>query len=275
MYVSDLQRFKAWFENYTRSFSARSEDDRENISLKVQHTYNVCRLIVPIAREETTDHALVLLAETAALFHDVGRFPQYAQYKTFRDSISVNHGKLGAETLAGEKVLAVLAGEEREIILTAVRFHNAFSIPRLHDSTALFCLKLVRDADKLDIWRIFLEFYENGKDSLASAAGLGLPDVPEYSDEIIAAVLEKRTASLSSLKSLNDFILLQLSWIYDLNFKPSVRILMEKEIIERFLRFLPRTEDMIHVSRTLSDYAREQLKEGQFLVSPEKRDTSL
>jgi hypothetical protein len=260
MNVNDLQRFKGWFESYTRSFSSGNEDDRENISLKVEHSYNVCRFIVPIAREETTDRALVLLAETVALFHDVGRFPQYAQYKTFRDSISVNHGKLGAGTLSEEKVLAGLPEEEREIILTAVRFHNAFSIPDLDNPVALFCLKLVRDADKIDIWRIFLEFYENGKDGLASAAGLGLPDIPEYSDEIVAAIHEKRTASLSSMKSLTDFILLQLSWIYDLNFKPSARILMEKGIIDRFLRFLPRTEDMIHVSRILGDYAREQLE---------------
>jgi hypothetical protein len=270
MNASDLQRFKGWFESYTRSFSAGSEADRENISLKVEHTFNVCRLIVPIAREETADQTFMLLAETAALFHDVGRFLQYARYKTFRDSISVNHGKLGAETLIAEKILAGLRGEEREIILTAVRFHNAFSTPRLNDPAALSCLKLVRDADKLDIWRIFLEFCENGKDGLASAAGLGLPDIPEYSEEIIAAVLEKRTASLSSLKSLNDFILLQLSWIYDLNFKSSLRILMENGTIDRFLRFLPRTQDMLQVSQTLSDYAREQLEKGRTRVSPKQ-----
>jgi hypothetical protein len=269
MNVGDLQRFRKWFESYTHSFSAGNKDNRENISLKVEHTYNVCRLIVQIAREETTDRALVLLAETVALFHDVGRFPQYAQYKTFRDSVSVNHGRLGAETLIREKVLTGLPGDDREIILTSVRFHNAFSIPDLVSPVALFCLKLVRDADKLDIWRIFLKFYENGKGGLASAAGLGLPDIPEYSEEIVAAICEKRTASLSSIKSLNDFILLQLSWIYDLNFKPSVKVLMEKGIIDRFIRFLPRTEDMMHVSRILGDYAREQL-ESRSDVSPEQ-----
>jgi hypothetical protein len=263
MNVGDLQRFREWFESYTQSFLVGNEEDRRNISLKIEHTYNVCSLIVPIAREETADHSLVLLAETVALFHDIGRFPQYAQYKTFRDSVSVNHGKLGAETLTEEKVLAGLPGEEQEIILTAVRFHNAFSIPILVNPAALFCLKLIRDADKLDIWRIFLEFYENGKDGLASAAGLGLPDTPEYSDDIVAAICEKRTASLSSVKSLTDFILLQLSWIYDLNFKPSVRILMEKEIIDRFVRFLPRSEDVMRVSRILGDYAREQLEKSR------------
>jgi hypothetical protein len=270
MNVGDLQRFKEWFESYTYSFLVGNEEDRKNIALKTEHTGNVCRLITQIAREEAADHSLLLLAETVALFHDVGRFPQYARYKTFRDSISVNHGKLGAETLTKERVLAGLPGEEREIILTAVRFHNAFSIPDLHNPASFFFLRLVRDADKLDIWRIFMEFYESGKDGLASAAGLGLPDAPVYSDEIVAAICEKKTASLSSVKSLNDFILLQLSWIYDLNFKPSVRILMEKEIIDRFVRFLPRSEDVMRVSRILGDYAREQLGKNPSRISPEQ-----
>ena len=39
------------------------------------------------------------VAEAIALFHDVGRFPQYARYKTFRDSISTNHAALGASVL--------------------------------------------------------------------------------------------------------------------------------------------------------------------------------
>jgi putative nucleotidyltransferase with HDIG domain len=262
MNTGDLQRFKGWFESYTHAFLAGGQEDRANIALKIEHTRNVCRLILQIARQETADPSVLLLAETAALFHDIGRFPQYAQYKTFRDSVSVNHGRLGAETLTTEKVLDRLPAGERKIILDAVQFHNAFSVAALDNPLGLFCLKLVRDADKLDIWRIFLEFYEKDKDGLTAVIGLGLPDTPEYSEEVVAAIGAKKTASLSSLRSLNDFILLQLSWVFDLSFTASVRILLEKEIIERFVRFLPRTQEIKQVSRILNDYARERLKES-------------
>jgi putative nucleotidyltransferase with HDIG domain len=260
MNTADLQRFKDWFEGYARSFLVGNEEDRLNITLKIEHTHRVRDLAAMIAREETADRTLALLAEAAGLFHDVGRFPQYARYKTFRDSISVNHGRLGAETLISEKVFGDLPAGEQEIILEAVRFHNAFSIADLDDPPALFCLKLVRDADKLDIWRIFLEFYEKNRGGMTDVIGLGLPDIPEYSDEVVAAIKARKTASLSALKSLNDFMLLQLSWIFDLNFRPSVRILLEREIIERIVPFLPRTEEIKQVSRILDDYAREQLK---------------
>ena len=49
-------------------------------------------------------------------------------------------------------------------------------------------LQLIRDADKLDIWRIFSEYYESSKHDRASAAGLGLPDLPEYSVFLYACI---------------------------------------------------------------------------------------
>jgi hypothetical protein len=187
----------------------------------------------------------------------------------------VNHGRLGAETLAKGKVLEDLPEREREMILTAVRFHNAFSLPVIDNSEALSLVKLVRDADKLDIWRIFLEFYENDRGNWTSVAGLGLPDIPEYSDEIVAAISGKRTASLSSMKSLNDFILLQLSWIFDLNFKAPLRILTDRGLIRRFVRLLPKTEAIQQASQILTEYARERLEKGSSLASGGQGDMSL
>ena len=103
-----------------------------------------------------------------------GRFPQYSRYKTFRDSISVNHGKLGAEVLIQEKVLSALPQNEQSIIINAVKFHNAISVPSLEDMEEMLVLKMVRDADKLDVWRVFLDFCETGPDDeKASETGLG------------------------------------------------------------------------------------------------------
>ncbi len=254
MEYPDLQNLRDWFQRYTGSFYPEDEEGRRNISLKVEHTGNVCRLIVRIGQEESLDEKRLLLAEAVALFHDLGRFPQYARYRTFKDSASVNHGKLGAETLAKEGVLRDLSQDEQELITAAVRFHNVFTLPDLEDPEALLFLRLVRDADKLDIWRIFIEFHEGGEEDWKTVAGLGLPDLPGYSAGMIEAIVDKKIASLSSMKCLNDFILLQLSWIYDLNFDASFRILSEMNVIDRFLRFLPVTPEIEEVSRSLHDH---------------------
>ena len=104
--------------------------DQKNISLKEEHTFRVCQNMSAITEGLSLNDNRKMLAETVALFHDIGRFPQYAKYKTFRDSVSVNHGLLGAQTIVEKGVLRNLSVEEREIIVQAVTFHNAFSVPK-------------------------------------------------------------------------------------------------------------------------------------------------
>src|SRR5512140_2415439 len=100
MIKDDLEFFRRWFSDFCRSFYSDNADNE------------------------------TMLAESVALFHDVGRFPQYAKYKTFRDSISVNHGLLGAETLVENRVLQNLSEDEQELVIESVKFHNAFSVPK-------------------------------------------------------------------------------------------------------------------------------------------------
>src|SRR5208282_5430916 len=142
-------------------------------------------------------------------------------------------------------ILNDLPAREQEIIITAVKFHNAFKIPDLACRDAIIFLKLVRDADKLDIWRIFFEYYS--KDStkdMPSAVGLGFPDTPEYSREVLDCIFNKKLVALSMLKTLNDFKLTKLSWVYDLNFRSSLRMAVEDNYIDGVTAALPRTGEI-------------------------------
>jgi putative nucleotidyltransferase with HDIG domain len=244
MQSSDLDTFKDWFSEYTRTFYTDNAEDSRNVDLKVRHTYFVCENIVGIAKEEHLGDNDLMIAETAALFHDIGRFLQYSRYKTFRDSISVNHGRLGAEVLDKENILRYLPLHERQLIINTVRFHNAFEVPPLEDQKNVLFLKLIRDADKLDIWRVFAEYYQSPEYEQASAVGLGLPDLPDYSKTVLSCLYEKKLATLSGLKTLNDFKLLQLSWVYDLNFRHSFRLMAERAYIRKIAAVLPHTEEI-------------------------------
>jgi hypothetical protein len=44
---------------------------------------------------------------------------------------------------------------------------------------------------------------------------------------------------LATVRSLNDFKLLQLSWVFDLNFPVSFRIIRERRLIEQLAATLP------------------------------------
>lgn len=254
MHKDDLNTFKDWFSGYTQGFCTDNAGDRRNIDLKIRHTFLVCDNIVGIAQTENMDENELLLAETAALFHDVGRFPQYAKYRTFLDSISVNHGRLGADVLGEKKILSPIPVDERELIINTVRFHNAFEIPHLKDQQKIFFLRLIRDADKIDIWRVFSEYFEGPEEDRASAAGLGLPDKPEYSKTVLSCLYKKTSASLSDVTTLNDFKLMQLSWAYSLNFRHSFRLMAERNFIERISSRLPQTEEIIGAVGVLKEF---------------------
>jgi len=262
MTQNDLQFFRDWFSGFCKSFYVEDTMEQKNISLKEDHTRYVCENIVSIANSEGMEAETVITAETIALFHDVGRFPQYAEYRTFRDSVSVNHGLLGANTLIEKKVLDRLSGRERDIIIDTVKFHNAFSIADITDADKILFLKLIRDADKLDIWRVFIDYYERPDEERPEAVSLGLPDVPSYSPEIIEPIMNRRIVSLSKLNTLNDFKLLQLSWVYDLNFATSCRLLIERDYISRIAATLPQTDEIQKTVAHVRSYAQERSRYG-------------
>ena len=254
----DLLNLKHWFSNYCRTFYSPDGEDQKNIVLKELHTQQVSSNMRSIAGAVLHNRNKIIIAEAIGLLHDVGRFPQYARYKTFRDSISVNHGKLGAEVIEEENVLGRIPLNEQEVIIEAVRFHNAFAVPDGLDHETTFFLKMVRDADKLDIWRVFAEFYEKGTAERESAVGLGLPDRPEYSDSVLGCLAEKRLATLADLKTLNDFRIMQLTWVYDLNFPVSCRLASERGMIDRIISTLPQTEDIMPAVSGLKRYMSEK-----------------
>jgi hypothetical protein len=259
MQQNDLISFKQQFSDFCRSFYSENSEDQRNFDLKEEHTRQVCENMVGIGRGLSLNANQMLLAETIGLFHDIGRFPQYAKYKTFRDSISVNHGLLGADTLIEKKMLQTLPGGEQEIIIQSVKFHNAFAVPKKEKDETVFFIRLVRDADKLDIWRVFLEYYEAPDEDRASAVGLDLPDVPEYTEAVLATLFQQEIVFLSKIKTLNDFKLLQLSWVFDLNYKPAFRFLLERDYVNRLIAHLPQTEGIEKVSSLLKGYMQKRV----------------
>ncbi|MBI4685260.1 MAG: HD domain-containing protein [Nitrospirae bacterium] len=262
MTEKDLFFFKKWFADFCRSFYSENADDQRNISLKEGHTHNVCSNINRITEDLSLDRNEIMLSVTIALFHDLGRFPQYAKYGTFSDSASVNHGKLGSDILNEKGVLKNLPVNEQGIILDSVRFHNAFSIPDLHSRETVLFLRLIRDADKLDIWRVFVEPYYKTEEGMTSAVNLGLPDTPEYSEKALSCIYKKEIVPLAYLKTLNDFRLLQLSWVYDLNFSISFRLLLEHAYIRKIVEYLPHTENIKRMHLLLEEFANQRGKEN-------------
>jgi len=72
MQKEDLAFFRKWFSDYILDFYSSDPFVRENIDLKAKHTKKVCENILLLAKAEKLGEKESLLAETVALFHDLG-----------------------------------------------------------------------------------------------------------------------------------------------------------------------------------------------------------
>lgn len=254
MNSSDLAYFREWFDGHVSSFPVLSETDRKNICFKKEHTGHVCENAVHIAEHLGLGRAMKMLAETSALFHDVGRFTQYARYGTFKDSVSKNHGLLGAGVLNGSGVLARIPDRERDLVIDVVRYHCSFSMPSLGNEEKDMMLRLIRDADKLDIWRLFVGYYNAGPEERTSTVGQELRETPGYSEGLLEHFSQKQLVPLKRARSLNDFKLVHLSWVFDLNFAESYRILDARQYIQAIASTLPQTDGIRKTAALISEY---------------------
>lgn len=263
MTSADLSALKKWFSDYTSSFHSPEEEDNKNYKLKVEHTRNVCENIVHIAQAESLGADKILNAEAIALFHDIGRFPQYAKFRTFNDRISINHGLLGADVLMEKGVLKDLSERDADAVMTGVKFHNAFSIPKLQDEEILLYLRLIRDADKLDILRVFIEYYEDASGERSSVPAHGLPDNDEYSEDVLSSISNGKIASFNDAKTLNDFKLMHLSWVHDLNFNSALKLFSEREYIKKVVKRLPQTDEILEAVELIRRRLAQRLNQGK------------
>ncbi len=239
MQLEQLDALKDWFASHVAGFYDLDPEGLLNIQMKVEHTWRVVSCMQEIAEGERLNENEKLLALSIALLHDVGRFYQYRRWRTYRDSESDNHARLSLEVIRREGLLENISDEERLIIEEAVLFHNLLSLPEKYSSPSDFFIRLIRDADKLDIWKVVIENYRLPEAERASAVGLGLPDLPEVTADCLNALAEGRIVQLNKTRFLNDFRLLQISWVYDLNFDTTRRLLLEREYLQQLAATLP------------------------------------
>ncbi|MCX7793808.1 MAG: precorrin-4 C(11)-methyltransferase [Thermodesulfovibrionales bacterium] len=279
MKSEEFERIKRWFNDYLEQYlqKARDEDVRENFKLKAEHTFKVEENIVRLADSLGLNDSQKNIARAIAFLHDVGRFPQYLQYRTFRDAESVNHGVLSSEIVEKSGILEGLSDGDRDIIIEAVKFHNSLSLPdKALQSPALgLFLKLIRDADKLDIWRVFREYFSLPAEQRNKGTVLGLPDTEGVSEEILTAIREKRIAFLKDVKNQNDFRMLQLSWVFDLNFKESFRIVKEVGHLSLIGDISKPSESVINAIREVEDYIERKLKSKVYFIGAGPGDPEL
>ena len=222
---------KKFFDLYTKKFDLEKEKDQKNIQLKIDHSKRVVKNIEEITGEMSLSKEEKYTAKIIALFHDIGRFKQYREYKTFSDYKSEDHSRLALELIKKNKLLDDLSQDKQSIIFKAIEQHNKadLDLNLLNNEREIFFARLIRDADKLDIFNIFVERYKtkSQKDYI-----IKLSKKAEINEEIYNKVLKKESINYDKLETIADLKAMQLGWIFDINFKETIEIIKKREYIE-------------------------------------------
>ena len=256
----DIAPFVKSFQDYAASFAAPGKDLAFAHRLKLDHTMEVLDYVIRImARENVTDPRLIFTGELAALFHDLARFTQYEKYRTFRDNADFNHGHQAADMLEKGAWLDSVPADIRAAVIAAVRVHNARVIPEDLPPDALFPARLIRDADKLSIYHVVLDYFRHKEEYQKDpAVSLELPETPEIDRALIAQIRQGQTGDYRQLTNVNAFLINLFSWVHDLNFTASCRIAAEEKIYPQLRQLLPPDDELDELCRIACRTAEEK-----------------
>ena len=243
--------YKSSFDSYYNSFKGLDRNQLRNFSIKKDHSYRVATLMETLASRIGSDEDLLPLIAATGLFHDIGRFPQFVKYNTFNDAISTDHAALSVEIFEKEGMGGGLEPDDLEAVKSAILYHNKPEVPKNLPQRVRILANLLRDADKLDILEVLSDYYESKGKEANHTLTWELPDSYKISEEIAKAIQHKETVPKAAVKNRLDIKVFQMSWAYDLNFKPSFRILSDKRYIERIYQTLPKSEIIIEFYRKL------------------------
>lgn len=246
MKTKALNEIKNWFGVYVKTFSRNNGDLHPLLQLKVEHSKRVAMDGKRLAEDFGWSHADMNVVEILGLLHDIGRFSQFAEFGTFHDGKTVNHGERGWDIIRQSDVLSSLNDREQERILHGVRYHNSKAIPDRLDGDSLPFVKLIRDADKLDIFRVVYDAVEHdGFQELSEMLPQVALDGP-MNPQVVRDLQKHRSCSWENVKSLADLLLMQLSWVYDVNYAPTFQRIAERNIISKIAGELPQHSDAIN-----------------------------
>ena len=241
-YDDILRLYDAYVDEY------RDADGRlpKMMQLKRTHTAFVVKNAREIAEGEGFSPELLEDALIAALLHDTGRYEQLKVYDTFRDADSVDHA------VFSHKIVTEKGWITDKAILDAILFHNRRDVPDGLDERTLKLSHIVRDADKLDIFRVLeteIASTDWRKDSRAFW-NLAVNDPPNPA--VVKAIMEHRPVDYQNIKSLSDFVLIQVGWMVSgLYYATTRRICRERNHLAFRRDFLHQLTDSPEIDRII------------------------
>ncbi len=248
-----------WFNNYCNLFTKLTESQQLNFAIKREHSLRVADIALLLADKlEWTDEEKQI-AFLIGLLHDIGRFSQVVEFDTFSDDKSIDHAENAVKILKEGNLFEVLNFENKELVFAAILNHNKFKISDGLTGQELIHAKLIRDADKMDIFKVLTEYYLKRNGKLNHTLTWELPKGTVVSPSVAKEVLAGKMVSKKNVASEIDVKIMQLSWVYDLNFRTTFEYLAKHRYLESVYNSLPKNDLVIEIYRKIKVYSENKI----------------
>lgn len=237
------------------SYASAYDLSDPKIDLKLRHTFHVVDACFYLGKDLKLSEEELYICCLIGLLHDIGRFEQLTRFHSFDDSL-LPHAELSVELLFSQGLIREYLPETEKnydcLIRDAIHYHGVFQIPEGLSGPTLLFTKLIRDADKLDNFRV------KAYDSMEAMLNV---NEEELSGETLSSyalnTFLKKEPLLNSLRETHlDMWLSYVAYIFDLNFPASFRYLQENGyltvILDRVSPRDPSTRSQWELIRSLT-----------------------
>ena len=217
------------FENYVSNYNLNDP----NIYLKYKHTGKVAENCERIAKSLNLSENDIDLAWEIGMLHDIGRFEQLRRFDTFIDTESIDHAEFGADLLFKDGLIQQFDDEKEnyELLEKAIRLHSLYRLPdNLSERELLFC-QVIRDADKIDIYRANYEtglhvIYHVTKEELLNS---------KITPEVYQVFCEERAIPRNIRKTIADNLVGHIALTFELVYPESKSMAIEQGYLKKLL----------------------------------------
>lgn len=210
------------FDSYINNYDKRIK----SIRYKYYHSYQVEKLMKKLAIRLGLSKEDIKIAELIGLLHDIGRFEQIKKFGIVSDvKTGVDHADESCIYLFDKGHIRDFIDTNKYdgIIKDAIKNHNKYEIDKNVTGKNLLFAKMIRDMDKVDIYRVLSVEYKTSFNK------------DEISKNVYESYMKHQSVDSHDRKTETDVIFAHTAFIYDMNFEESFKILKETNYLNDYL----------------------------------------
>ena len=223
----DFELAEKSFQEYLKNYDINDG----SIALKIKHTYEVVKKSEYIANGLRLNKENIELAKIIALLHDIGRFEQIKEFGEFNDK-KIEHAEFGVKVLFDNSLIRKFIDEDKydNIIYKAIYNHNKYKIEENLNEKELLQCKIIRDADKLDNFRV--KEKDKLEDMFPKIYNEKTINYETISEKVYEDFMQHKCIKLEDRKTIIDYWVCVIAFIFDLNFNISLQYVKENNYID-------------------------------------------